>query len=424
MITFFLSLIGFYFLDILVSFWMFLFLLFSMVFFRGVDFYYDGVLFLDYFGVSMVFLSVFLLMRLLFVEKYLKGLNVFLFLLVILIGCFGVDNYIYFYILFEIVFIFMFFYVLEFRGSPWRFQASFYMFFYTLVFSFPFLLFLIYLYVYRHGSNFFFFFEYEFSFLCYLVFMVFMIKLPLYGVHLWLPKAHVEATVRGSIVLAGVFLKIGGYGFYRFFPLVMKFFSVGRFFFNYIFYVRIFGGLLLSIVCLRQKDLKMLIAYSSVVHIRVLMTGLLSYVNLGLYGSLVIIFSHGFISPIIFYLITLLYDKFGSRRLMLLKGLSLINPLFVLLWFFSCFINLRVPPFLSFVGEIFVFRSLGMFLSVNLIFLIFLIFFVGTYCLFIYVGVVHGRGVVNLDLNICFKFVYLCLFLLSYMVSFIFFCVF
>ena len=184
MITFFLSLIGFYFLDILVSFWMFLFLLFSMVFFRGVDFYYDGVLFLDYFGVSMVFLSVFLLMRLLFVEKYLKGLNVFLFLLVILIGCFGVDNYIYFYILFEIVFIFMFFYVLEFRGSPWRFQASFYMFFYTLVFSFPFLLFLIYLYVYRHGSNFFFFFEYEFSFLCYLVFMVFMIKLPLYGVHL------------------------------------------------------------------------------------------------------------------------------------------------------------------------------------------------------------------------------------------------
>ena len=132
-------------------------------------------------------------------------------------------------------------------------------------------------------------------------------------------------------MLAGVFLKIGGYGFYRFFPLVMKFFSVGRFFFNYIFYVRIFGGLLLSIVCLRQKDLKMLIAYSSVVHIRVLMTGLLSYVNLGLYGSLVIIFSHGFISPIIFYLITLLYDKFGSRRLMLLKGLSLINPLFVLL---------------------------------------------------------------------------------------------
>src|SRR5699024_8210405 len=144
-----------------------------------------------------------------------------------------------------------------------------------MVFSLPFLVLLVDLFfsvfMVFDGFNFFSCGD----FFLFFMFFVFVVKLPLFVFHFWLPKAHVEAPVSGSIIFAGVLLKFVGYGLLRFFDLLDSFRFSSRFFLNYLFYLGLYGGVLVSLLCVRQMDLKMMIAYSSVVHIRVMFLGLL-----------------------------------------------------------------------------------------------------------------------------------------------------
>jgi NADH-ubiquinone oxidoreductase chain 4 len=157
-----------------------------------------------------------------------------------------------------------------------------------------------------------------------------MVKLPMLGFHLWLPKAHVEAPVLGSMILAGILLKLGGYGIFRFFPILIVLNYSLRIFICIFFYIGLLGRVVMSLICLRQVDLKILIAYSSVVHISVIILGLVRFSVRGLNGSFLIIVAHGFISPLLFYLIRFLYENLHSRSIIVLKGVILSAPLYCL----------------------------------------------------------------------------------------------
>lgn len=154
----------------------------------------------------------------------------------------------------------------------------------------------------------------------------FMVKYPLFLTHLWLPKAHVEAPVAGSIILAAILLKLGGYGLLRALPLVS-----GRS--NFLWGLSIFslmGGAVIRVLCLRQTDMKILIAYSSVAHIRLAISSSLTFSYWGAWAALSIILAHGLASSGIFSAANIRYDRFKRRNILLAKSLLTYLPIFSL----------------------------------------------------------------------------------------------
>ena len=184
----------------------------------------------------------------------------------------------------------------------------------------------------------------------------FIVKYPLFFVHLWLPKAHVEAPVAGSIILAAILLKLGGYGLLRTLPIIAP---NTRLVFGLIAFSLIGGGLI-SRLCLRQTDIKVLIAYSSVAHIRLAIAASLTCTLWGLLGAYLIILAHGLASSGLFSAANLSYERFKTRNILLAKRLLTFLPSFSLGWFLLCIANMGAPPSLNLLREIFrVIRLLG-----------------------------------------------------------------
>lgn len=262
-------------------------------------------------------------------------------------------NLILFYIFFEISLFPLVAIIIIWGYQVERIQARFYLFFYTMVGSFPFLIILLYFYLLYGFFNWnrFVFLKrsWKHFYLVWILIFRFFIKLPVYGVHIWLPKAHVEAPALGSIILAGVLLKVGGYGFYRFF------FLTNNLNFSFVIMLALWGGFISSFIRVIQTDLKSLVAYSSVSHMGVILCGLGYFINIGVFGAFVILISHGFCSSALFYMVNVNYERNLSRQLVLLRGNINYFWMIYVFWFLFLIINFRVPPFLSLFGELFIF---------------------------------------------------------------------
>nr|YP_009344736.1 NADH dehydrogenase subunit 4 [Andinoacara pulcher]ALR68960.1 NADH dehydrogenase subunit 4 [Andinoacara pulcher] len=185
--------------------------------------------------------------------------------------------------------------------------------------------------------------------------LAFLVKMPLYGAHLWLPKAHVEAPIAGSMVLAAVLLKLGGYGMMRMMimlePLTKEL--------SYPFIIlALWGVIMTSSICLRQTDLKSLIAYSSVSHMGLVAAGILIQTPWGFTGALILMIAHGLTSSALFCLANTNYERTHSRTLILARGLQMVLPLMAAWWFIASLANLALPPLPNLMGELMIITSL------------------------------------------------------------------
>nr|AOY39404.1 NADH dehydrogenase subunit 4 [Rhysodes sp. BMNH-844233] len=319
-------------------------------------------------------------------------LNLFLFvllmLLLMLVLTFCSVNLFMFYFFFEGSLIPMLILIMGWGYQPERLQAGMYLFFYTLLASLPMMVGIFWFY--NEGISLDFYLIKSFSssvylFLC--MVMAFLVKLPMFLVHLWLPKAHVEAPVSGSMVLAGVMLKLGGYGLVRVSPV---FVSVGLSFSEIFISIGLVGGVLISLICLRQVDLKSLIAYSSISHMGLMMAGLMTFNLWGYYGSFALMLAHGLCSSGLFCLANIIYERVGSRSFFLGSGMLNLMPSMTIWWFLFCVFNMAAPPSLNLIGEINLINSLMSWSWLSMLSLIFLSFFSAVYSLFLYSYSQHG----------------------------------
>lgn len=288
-------------------------------------------------------------------KKNFKYLAILLLLIeILLLVQFLALNLAVFYVFFEAVLIPMYL-VIGVGGSRERkIHAGYMFFFYTLCSSLLFLLGILYIYSIVGSLDYHYLFAYNFSkedqlllWLCF--FLSFASKIPMYPFHIWLPEAHVEAPTVGSVILAGVLLKLGVYGMIRFsltlFPYASLYFS------PLVYLLSTIGIIYASLTAIRQTDLKRIIAYSSVAHMNLVTLGIFSFNVLGMEGAILQSLSHGFVAGGMFFLIGILYDRYHSRFLHYYGGLVHMMPIYAILLLIFTLANIALPGTSSFVGE-------------------------------------------------------------------------
>jgi NADH-quinone oxidoreductase subunit M len=330
-------------------------------------------------------------------DRVMLYINTFLVLESMLIGVFCAADLLLFYVFFEAVLIPMYI-IIGVWGGERRVYASFKFFLYTLFGSVLMLVAVLYLYN-QTGTM-------DIATLVQIMpkqalivqqllwlafFASFAVKVPMWPFHTWLPDAHVQAPTAGSVVLAGVMLKLGGYGFLRL--SIPMFPSASLYFAPVVFYLSIIAVVYTSCVALVQEDMKKLIAYSSVAHMGYVTAGLFSFTTQGIEGAVFQMISHGLVSSALFLCVGILYERAHTKEIKFYSGLATSMPIFALAFMVFTLASIGLPGTSGFVGE---FMVLSGVFQVNKIFATFLalgLVLGAAYMLWLYKRIMFGEVV-------------------------------
>lgn len=318
----------------------------------SVAFGLDGIsLYFFYLSTLLIFLCIlFIWEEKKFREYAVNLLLIELFLLII----FSVLDLMFFYIFFEAILVPMYLLIGIWGSRERKIRAVYLFFFYTLCSSLLFLISILYIYNKTGSLSFEYLMSVDFTFTEQLFlwcgfFLSFASKIPMFPFHIWLPEAHVEAPTVGSVLLAGILLKLGVYGLLRFnltlFPDASLYFS------PLVYLMSCIGVVYASLAALRQTDLKRIIAYSSVAHMNLVTLGIFSFNSIGIEGSILQSISHGFVSGGLFFLIGIIYNRYHTRYLYYYGGIVHFMPVYSAIFLVFTLANIALPGTSSFVGE-------------------------------------------------------------------------